>query len=177
MSVFMAVIWLVLLTFMPGLEARASIPLAFFHQGMREALGLPVAVAVCFAANLAVGLATYWLMGPVVQLLRRWGWFERRVWPRFERTQHKLHPYVERYGEWGLAVFIGVPLPGTGAYTGAFGAFLLGMNRRKFLLANFLGVLIACVAVTVICLLIEHGAVADDSLIRKLFLKSVKIDE
>ncbi len=177
MSVFMAVIWLALLTFVPGLEARASIPLAFFNKGLREALGLPGGIAVCFAANLAVGVVTYWLMGPVVQALRRWGWFERAVWPRFARTQHKLHPYVEKYGEWGLAVFIGVPLPGTGAYTGAFGAFLLGMDKRKFLIANFLGVLIACVAVTVICLLIDQGAVADDSLIRKLFLKSVKIDE
>jgi len=70
-----------------------------------------------------------------------------------------------------------VPLPGTGAYTGAFGAFLLGMDKRKFLVANFLGVLIACVAVTGLCLLIDQGVVADDSLIRKLFLKSVKIDE
>ena len=75
------------------------------------------------------------------------GWFDRVVWPWFERTQHKLHPYVEKYGEWGLAVFIGVPLPGTGAYTGAFGAFLLGLDKRKFLVANALGVLIACAAV------------------------------
>jgi len=176
MSLMVAIGLLVLLTFLPGLEARASIPLAFFHSGIREGLGLPAAVAVCFVANLVVGLATYGLMGPVVSTFRRWGWFERKVWPWFERTQHKLHPYVEKYGEWGLAIFIGVPLPGTGAYTGAFGAFLLGMGKRKFLLANFLGVLIACAAVTAICLLIDRGVVTEDSLLRKLFLKSVKID-
>lgn len=177
MSLFFALGLLVLLTFLPGLEARASIPLAFFHKGVREALGLPVAVLACFLANTVVGIVTYGLMGPAVNVLRRWGWFERRVWPWFERTQHKLHPYVEKYGEWGLAVFIGVPLPGTGAYTGAFGAFLLGMSRRKFLVANVLGVLIACAAVTAVCLLVDRGAVAEDSLLRKLFLKSVKIDE
>ena len=177
MSIIVAIGLLAFLTFLPGLEARASIPVAFFHTGVRGALGLPVAVAICFAANLLVGVVTFWLMGPVVNALRRWGWFERTVWPWFERTQHKLHPYVEKYGEWGLAVFIGVPLPGTGAYTGAFGAFLLGMNKRKFLVANLFGVLIACAAVTCICLLIDQGVVADDSLVRKLFLKSVKIDE
>jgi len=64
-------------------------------------------------------------------------------------------------------------LPGTGAYTGAFGAFLLGMNRRKFLVANFVGVLLACVALIVICLMVEQGVVAEDSLVRRLFLKGV----
>lgn len=177
MSVWMAIGLLTLFTFLPGLEARASIPLAFFHSGVRHALGLPLAVAICFAANLLVGVVTFWLMGPVVQVLRRWVWFDRVVWPWFERTQHKLHPYVEKYGEWGLAVFIGVPLPGTGAYTGAFGAFLLGLDKRKFLVANALGVLIACVAVVALCLLIDQGVVAEDSLIKRIFLKSVKIDE
>ncbi len=177
MSVALAIGMLVLFTFVPGLEVRASIPLAFFHSGLRAALGVPAAVLIGFVSNLIVGVATFWVMGPVVQVLRRWSVFERRVWPFFERTQHKLHPYVEKYGEWGLALFIGVPLPGTGAYTGAFGAFLLGMNRRKFLIANFVGVLIACLAVTAVCLLIDRGAVAQDSLIRKLFLKGLSIHE
>ncbi len=175
MSVAGLLALLIVFTFLPGLEARASIPLAFFHSAIRENLGLPVALAVCFGANLLVGMLTFWLMGPVVQAFRRWGWFERVVWPRFQRTQYRLHPYVERYGEWGLAFFIGIPLPGTGAYTGAFGAFLLGFDKRRFLIANVLGVLCACVAVTAICLLIDQGIVADDSFLRKLFLKKVAL--
>jgi len=173
MGVITAIAILFFCTFLPGLEARASVPLAFFHQGIRSALGLPLALIVCLVCNVLVGVATYWVMGPVVQVLRRWGWFDRTVWPYFERTRHKLHPYVEKYGELGLAIFIGVPLPGTGAYTGAFGAFLLGMNRRKFLVANLVGVLLACVALIVICLMVEQGVVAEDSLVRRLFLKGV----
>jgi len=175
MNAIEAVALLFLCTLIPGLEARASIPLAFFHSPVREALGVPLAVAVCLLANLAVGVGTFWVMGPVVQVFRRWGWFERRVWPRFERTQHKLHPYVERYGEWGLAVFIGVPLPGTGAYTGAFGAFLLGLDKRRFLIANILGVALACAAVTALCLLVDQGVVAEDSVLRRIFMKKVSI--
>jgi len=177
MSVLMLIGWLVVLTFVPGLELRASVPFAMLIQAdaARATLGIPLAVAICFAANVLVGVLTFWLMGPVVQLFRRWAWFERAVWPRFERTRHKLHPYIEKYGEIGLAIFIGVPLPGTGAYTGAFGAYLLGMDKRKFLIANALGVLIACVAVVVLCLLISHGIVAEDSLIRKLFTKQVHV--
>ncbi len=171
MSFQAAVFWLVLLTFVPGLEARASLPFAFFNAEVRGALGLPLAVALCFGVNLLVGIMTFWLMGPVVQLFRRWGFFERHLWPRFERTQHKLHPYVEKYGEWGLALFIGVPLPGTGAYTGAFGAYLLGFDKRRFLLANLFGVMLAVTAISAICVCIERGAVAEDSLIRRVLLK------
>ncbi|NLL83853.1 MAG: small multi-drug export protein, partial [Lentisphaerae bacterium] len=101
-----------------------------------------------------------------------------RIWPIFERTRYKLHPYVERHGEWGLALFIGVPLPGTGAYSGALGAFLLGVSRRRFMVANFLGVVVACIAVTVVCVLIERGVVADDSLAGRILIKrSVGLDE
>ncbi len=153
---------LILLTFVPGLELRASIPVGFFT---------PAIAVICLLTNIGVGVLAFWLMGPVERFLRRWVWFDRRIWPRIERSRHKLQPYVEKYGEWGLALFIGVPLPGTGAYTGAFGAYLLGFDRRRFWLANALGVLIACLAVVALCLLIDQKVIAEDSLLRRLFLK------
>ena len=110
-------------------------------------------------------------MGPVFEMLRKWGWFEKNIWPILEKTQHKIHPYVEKYGELGVAVFIGIPLPMSGVYTGAFGAYLLGVDKKKFAIANVIGVLIAAVAVTTLCLLINYGVVAEGSFIGKLFLK------
>jgi len=175
MTAIWVMVYLIVFTFLPGLELRASIPLAFFNSAWREALSLPFAIAVCFVANCLVGILTFWLMGPVVTIFRRWSWFNVHVWPRLEQTQHKLHPYVEKYGELGLAIFIGVPLPGTGAYSGAFGAYLLGLDKRKFFIANILGVLLAGIAVTAICLLLDQGLVAEDSIIRKLFIKQVNV--
>lgn len=173
MTMGMLIATLILLTFIPGLELRASIPVGFFTPAIRESMSWPVIAAICLATNIAVGVLTFWLMGPVERILRRWAWFDRRVWPILERSRGKLHPYVEKYGEWGLAVFIGVPLPGTGAYTGAFGAYLLGFDRRRFWIANALGVLIACLAVVGLCLLIDRGAIAEESLLRRLFLKQL----
>ncbi|MDD5707580.1 MAG: small multi-drug export protein [Kiritimatiellae bacterium] len=170
MTVWLALIWLIVWTAVPGLELRASIPIGFFKSDVRSALGLPLVVTVCLLANIAVGMLTFWLMGPIERTLRRLAWFDRAIWPMISRAQAKLHPYVEKYGEWGVAIFIGVPLPGTGAYTGAFGSYLLGLDRRKFWIANAVGVLIACVAVTALCVLIDRGAVADDSLLRRIFL-------
>jgi len=173
MTAWMAIFWLILWTFVPGLELRASIPIGYFSEKIAGPLGRPLVVAICLAANIALGMLVFWLMGPVERLLRRWGWFDRRIWPLIARAQDKLHPYVEKYGEWGVAIFIGVPLPVTGAYTGAFGSYLLGLNRRKFWFANAVGVLSACIIFTAICVLIDHGVVADDSWIRRLFLKTI----
>jgi uncharacterized membrane protein len=174
MTVFWAIVLLLFWTFVPGLELRASIPFGWFNAGVREALSLPAILGVILAANVGVGVITYALMGPVVTLLRRWSWFDRRIWPRFERARLRLHPYVEKYGEWGVAFFIGMPFPGTGAYTGAIGSYLLGLDKRKFMLANVAGVLMAGVAVSAICLLLQEGVVADESWLKRLFLKKLE---
>jgi len=173
-----ALAWLIFLTFLPALELRASIPVGMlpvkmpFTEGrISDLMAWPLAVAVCTLANIALGWAVFRVLGPVFTAMRRWGWFERRVWPRLERTRHRLHPYVEKYGELGLAVFIGIPLPGSGVYTGAFGAYLLGFDRRRFAVANAIGVLIAAAAVTTLCLLLLHGVIGEESWAARLFLK------
>jgi uncharacterized membrane protein len=51
-----------------------------------------------------------------------------------------------------VAIFIGIPLPGSGVYTGAVASFLIGLNFKKFIIADIIGVLIAGILVTIICL-------------------------
>ena len=166
-----AILWLVAVTLIPALELRASIPVGIF--ALAETVSWPVVVLICVVANIVLGWVVFLVMGPVFIFLRKWRWFENRIWPILEKTQHKIHPYVEKYGEIGVAVFIGIPLPGSGVYTGAFGSYLLGLDRRKFAIANIIGVLIAAAAVTGICMLILHGAVGEESWIAKLFLKEI----
>ena len=166
-----AILWLVAVTLIPALELRASIPFGIF--GLAKTVSWPVVVLICVVANIVLGWIVFLVMGPVFTFLRKWEWFENRIWPILEKTQHKIHPYVEKYGEIGVAVFIGIPLPGSGVYTGAFGSYLLGLDRRKFAIANVIGVLIAAAAVTGLCMLILHGAVGDESWIAKLFLKKM----
>ena len=138
---------------------------------MADEVSWPFVVVVCTIANIILGWLVFLVLGPCFRIIRKWAWFDRRIWPILEKTQHRIHPYVEKYGELGVAVFIGIPLPGSGVYTGAFGSYLLGVDRRKFAAANVLGVLIAATAVTCLCLLILHGAVGEDSWLARLFLK------
>lgn len=165
-----AILILVAVTLFPGLELRASIPVGIFK--FAEQLSWPLVVVTCIIANIILGWVVFWVMGPVCDYVRRWKWFDRKIWSILEKTQHKIHPYIEKYGEFGVAIFIGIPLPGSGVYTGAFGSYLLGLDKRKFAIANVIGVLIAAVAVTGLCLLIQSGVVGDNSLLAKLMIKN-----
>jgi uncharacterized membrane protein len=167
--VIKSIVILSLITLVPALELRASIPAGIFK--MRDSISWPMVALICTIANIILGWLVFLVMAPAFNLIRRWPWFDRTIWPILERTRHKLHPYVEKYGELGVAVFIGIPLPGSGVYTGAFGSYLLGLDRRKFAIANVIGVIIAAVAVTALCLTIDRGVVGDNSLIARLFLK------
>jgi uncharacterized membrane protein len=66
----------------------------------------------------------------------------------FERTRRKLHAKVEKYGYWALALFVAVPLPVTGAWTGTLAAFVFGMPRKKAFIAIFVGVCVSAAIVT-----------------------------
>ncbi|MBN2081529.1 small multi-drug export protein [bacterium] len=142
-------VWgIIILTFFPLLELRAAIPYGLL------ATELPWWVT----ALLAVG--TNWLVAPLVYLflkyilrfLTRWPWFAG-VWGRYcQRVQRRIEKAVNTWGAWGLAIFIGIPLPGSGVYTGALGAYLLGMGFRRFMWVALVGVLIAGALVTAIVL-------------------------
>jgi len=56
-----------------------------------------------------------------------------------ERVRKKAHPYVEKWGFWGLFIFVAIPLPGTGVWTGALAAYILGIEWRRTFPALLLG--------------------------------------
>ncbi|MEN6378905.1 MAG: small multi-drug export protein, partial [Methanofastidiosum sp.] len=71
----------------------------------------------------------------------------------------RVHRKYVKYSDWemlGLMLFVAVPLPGTGVYTGTFLAFLLGLNRKWSFVAISLGALIAGIVVTIITLGLEN---------------------
>ena len=61
------------------------------------------------------------------------------------KKAEKNKPKIDKYGFWGLVLFVGIPLPGTGAWTGSLVAGLFEMDRKKSLLAVMIGSLLASV--------------------------------
>ena len=140
------IIVLTIITFIPLLELRASIPAGIFVLGKESWLFVFV---VCVIANILIGIIIFVLLDKIVFLIKKFKSIENLYNRYVERTQKKLHPLVEKYGELAVAVFIGIPLPGTGVYSGALGAYVIGLNFKKFIIADIIGVLIAGILVTI----------------------------
>jgi uncharacterized membrane protein len=141
-------LWLVVLTLAPGLELRASIPYGL----LEESLPAGVTIAICILVNIALAPLVWFFMDKCVHLFLHIAWVDRLYDAVVTRTRERLHAYVERYGTVGLALFIGVPLPGSGVYSGGLGAYLLGFTFRQYMLASVLGVLIAATVVSAVVL-------------------------
>ena len=63
---------------------------------------------------------------------------------------------IEKYGFWGLVIFVGIPLPGTGAWTGAIIAAFLDMDRKK----AFIGILLGMLMASIIMMIISFGLIS-----------------
>ncbi len=68
------------------------------------------------------------------------------------RTRKKTADKINKYGTWGLIIFVAIPLPNTGAWTGALAAWIFGLPLKKSLGAIFIGVLIAGIIVSILTL-------------------------
>ena len=77
----------------------------------------------------------------------------RNVIAKLEAKANNKKEKIETLKYWGLFLFVGIPLPGTGAWTGCFIAAILGLDKKKSLLAAIMGVLLA----GIIMLIFSYG--------------------
>ena len=140
-------VFTMLVSMLPVVELRGGIP---FGAGI--GLPLPLAIIAAVAGN----------MLPVPFLIL----FTRRVflWLRqhipalegfvekLEKRAHEKKDIIVRYKFWGLLLLVAIPLPGTGAWTGALVAAVMDLRMKNSLPAIFFGVLIAAAIVAAITL-------------------------
>ena len=155
------IFWLILLTFVPTLELRWSIPIGLFKgvlqiplfgEWVGFALPIEIVFPVVIISNIFLGVLIYFLLDKFVHLLIKIKRIEK-VYNYFViRTQKNSKKLIEKYGVLGIALFIAIPLPGSGSYTGALAAYLLGIGYKKFFIANMIGVIIAGIIVSIVSL-------------------------
>ena len=135
--------WL-LVSLLPGLENRAGIPLAIL-RGVNPFVAWIISSLLSFAAGLLVllflsRLEELVLLTPLSNLYKAVS----------ENVRKRVYKYVEKYGRFALPVFVAVPMPGSGVYSGALAAFLLGMKKEEalvgLLVGSFLSGLIVLIA-------------------------------
>jgi len=129
---------------LPILELRGAIPWAF-----KFASELPLATIYLTAVlgNFVPVIPILLLLEPVSEYLRKAPIFDKFFTWLFARTRRR-GKLVERYEAIGLMLFVAIPLPVTGAWTGAVAAFVFGIRTRWAAVCIALGILIAGVVVT-----------------------------
>jgi uncharacterized membrane protein len=134
-----------LLSLLPISELRGAIPYALAH-------GVPPAIAYvyCVALNALVGPFVFLFLSTVHRLMFRIAWYRRVFGRLIERARHRVEKKVARYGYLGIVLFVAIPLPVTGAYTGSLGAWVLGLDRGKTYLAVAIGVVLAGLVVSIV---------------------------
>lgn len=138
---------------LPIVELRGAIPVGI------AAFGMPwwKVYLVAVAGNMLPIPFILLLLGPVSKFLMRFPAGKRFFDWLFSRTRKKSAK-IEKYEALGLTIFVAIPLPVTGGWTGAMAAFLMGIPFGKAMLYILMGVMIAGVIMTILSLLGWIGA-------------------
>ena len=131
----------------------SMVPILELRGGLLAAslLNIPIVRAIwyCVIGNIIPVPVILLLITPIFNRLKKTRLFRPMVEKLESRALGKSEQ-IERYEFWGLALFVGVPLPGTGAWTGALIASLLGIRFRKAFPAIILGIFIATIIMSIV---------------------------
>jgi uncharacterized membrane protein len=135
-----------LLAVLPISEVRGAIP-----AGLAMGMPLNKVLLLSIVGNALPVIPMLFLFEPVSNRLRQF-----RLWRRFfdwffQRTKNKSD-IIQRYEALGLAIFVGIPLPMTGAWTGCIAATMFKIKFRYAFVAIIAGILMAAAIVTGVCL-------------------------
>ena len=124
-----------------GILASSLLDVTMWKGILISAVGniLPIPFILFFIKKIFTAMKKTKLLRPLVE--------------KMENKAMKKRDQIEKYEFWGLVLFVGIPLPGTGAWSGALIATLLKMPKTRALLSIFCGVITA----GIIMLIASHG--------------------
>lgn len=130
-----------IISLFPVLELRGGLIAATF-------LGIDwwKAFIYCFIGNMLPIPFILLFIRKIFELMRKWAPFERIV-EALERRADKHKDKIDKYRLWGLFILVAIPLPGTGAWTGALVAALMDIRIRHALPVIAAGVIVAGIIV------------------------------
>ena len=139
---FQDILFTFLISLSPFGEARAGIPYG-------ELNGLPILLV--FIIGLTANLLVFPLFYKGIELSNKY-LFKNRLYKKSAaylsaRARTKTKTVIQKYGVWGLMIFVMIPLPITGAYIGTIAAYVFGISYQKSLIAISSGIIISSIMV------------------------------
>lgn len=133
-----------IISLMPILELRGGLLAAsLLHvEYIRAAI-------ICIIGNVLPIPIVLLFLKKVLEILSKWNVTKKIVDWLLKKVDNKREQ-IDKYGYWGLVIFVGIPLPGTGAWTGSLLAVVLGLNRKKSFVCILLGVIMAAIIMSIL---------------------------
>jgi len=128
-------------------ELRASIPYGLLFTNLDPML----VVFISIIGNVFIGILILYILPNIVDHIRKLYYLNVLLNMIFKRTL-KRGRIINNLKYYGLIIFVSIPLPLTGVWTGAIAAFLFGLSKHKSILAITYGVLISSTIVTIMTL-------------------------
>ncbi len=149
-------IYIFLIAMVPLIELRGALPVAYGIHTANPDFSLLWSYVIIAIGNMLPVPFIYFFARKVLE----WGKDKKYIGKFFtwclekgEKGGEKLQAKAGRGLYWALLLFVGIPLPGTGAWTGTLAASFLDMDFKKSVVAVIGGVVLASVIVGVICTL------------------------
>lgn len=138
MDLFVAVLW----SISPFGEAKVGIPYALLNG-----VNIYLAFLFCFFANVLVFPIMMFFIDVINRFFLKYYHYKKAAIFIARRAKTGAGNNVQKYGFWGLIIFVMIPIPGTGVYAGTIASYLFGFERKRALLANTIGIFFSCVIV------------------------------
>lgn len=132
------IIFTVLWSLSPFGEAKVGIP-----YGILSGLNPLLVFGIALAANILVFPMMLFFLDRINIFFTRWYWYKKSAIWVARRAKKGSGDKLQKYGYLGLALFVMVPLPGTGVYAGSIATYIFNMERHKAFIANAVGITIS----------------------------------
>ncbi|MEP6261997.1 MAG: small multi-drug export protein [Gillisia sp.] len=129
-------------------EAKVGIPYALVNN-----VNYYVTFTVCFAANVMVFPVMQFFLNNINKYLLKYRFYKKSAIYVARKAKVGAGKNVQKYGFYGLLLFVMVPIPGTGVYAGTIAAWILGLERKRAFVAISIGIYLSCVIVWTITIL------------------------
>lgn len=146
--------WLVvfIISLCPVLECRLGMFTAIVLLQMKTVPGF----LISFLGNIVPIPFILILINWIFEVLKKVPGIKKIIYWLEEKTLKKRDT-IDKYGIWGLLIFVAIPLPGTGGWTGALLASLLHLDKKKSFMVISMGVFIAGLIITVLSLIFGNA--------------------
>ena len=133
-----------IISMIPILELRGGLLVASLLD-----VSITTAIPICIVGNIIPIPFILLFIKQIFKWLKKIKLF-RGIIEKLEARAMGKSESIKKYEFWGLVLFVGIPLPGTGAWTGSLIAALLDIDFKKAVLAELLGIIIATVIMSIV---------------------------